>query len=82
MHTRLVKIIELKSGGKRVDFASFLGWSPQYLHKLIKGHTFGITPVITILTKFPEINARWLLFGDGEMIDNSDKICKQKRAKK
>ena len=82
MHTRLIEIIDNKTGGKRTEFAALLGWSPQYLSKLIRGDTFGISPVITIITKFPEINVRWLLLGEGEMIDNAIKVCKQKIVEK
>lgn len=71
MNGRLLEIMKYKTGGVQTEFASLLGWSPQYLAKLLKGETFGIRPVITIITNFPEINARWLLLGDGEMIDNS-----------
>jgi hypothetical protein len=46
-----------------------VGWTPQYLSKLLKGENFGMQPILTILEKFPEINARWVLFGTGEMLE-------------
>lgn len=70
MNDRLLEIIKYKTGGKQTEFASSLGWSPQYLTKLLKGDNFGIRPVMTIITAFPEINARWLLVGEGDMIEN------------
>lgn len=69
MNTRLFEIIKYKTGGRQSDFANLMGWTPQYLTKLLKGTDFGIRPVLTILSALPEINARWLLFGEGEMIE-------------
>lgn len=45
-----------------------MGWSPQYLHKLLKEGGIGIRPIIALLEKFPELDARWLLLGEGTMI--------------
>lgn len=70
MKDRLLKILEYKTGGKQTPFAKMLGWTPQYLKKLLNGVNFGLQPVITILSAFPEINARWLLLGDGEMLSS------------
>lgn len=70
MKDRLQQILEYKTGGKQTQFANMLGWSPQYLKKLLNGVNFGLQPVITILTAFPEINARWFLLGDGEMLSS------------
>lgn len=61
-------IIDYKTGGKQTSFAKLLGWTPQYLAKLLRGDNFGIQPVITLLTAFPEIDARWLLLGEGNML--------------
>lgn len=68
MKDRLQQIVDYKTGGKQTAFAKILGWTPQYLQKLLSGGNFGIHPVITLLSKFPEINARWLLLGDGTML--------------
>lgn len=68
MNERLLQFIEYKTNGKQVDFALLVGWIPQYVSKLIKGENFGIRPVITLLKTFPELNARWLLTGEGEML--------------
>ena len=69
MNTRLLEIIKYKTGGRQSEFAGLMGWTPQYLAKLLKGTDFGIRPVLTVLSALPEINARWLLLGDGEMIE-------------
>ena len=45
-----------------------MGWSPQYLNKLLKEGGIGIRPIIALLEKFPELDARWLLLGEGAMI--------------
>ena len=68
MNERLLQFIEYKTNGKQADFALLVGWIPQYVSKLIKGENFGIRPVITLLKTFPELNARLLLTGEGEML--------------
>ena len=73
MNNRLSEIIRYKTGGKQAPFALLMGWSPQYLSKLVRGVDFGLAPIITILQKLPEVNARWFLLGDGEML-TQDKI--------
>lgn len=69
MHTRLQEIIKYRTGGRQRDFAELCGWTPQYLAKLLRGENFGIRPVLTLLEKLPEINARWLLLGQGDMLE-------------
>lgn len=69
MNSRLREIINYKTGGRQNPFAELLGWSPQYLAKLSKGENFGLSPVLTLLSTFPEINARWFLFGEGSMLE-------------
>lgn len=69
MNKRLALFIDYKTGGNQKEFAALLGWSPQYLHKMLKGDSMGIQPVISLLQTFPELNARWLILGDGVMID-------------
>lgn len=69
MNKRLDEIIKYKTGGKRIPFAEMVGWTPQYLSKLLKGENFGMQPILTILEKFPDINARWFIFGTGEMLE-------------
>lgn len=69
MNSRLLNIIRYKTGGRQTEFAALMGWTPQYLAKLVRGENFGITPVVTLVEALPEINARWLLTGQGEMIE-------------
>ena len=71
MNNRLQAIISYKTGGRQSDFAALLGWSPQYLAKLLRGENFGLQPVLTLLEVLPDINARWLLLGQGEMLEIS-----------
>ncbi|MBQ2188952.1 MAG: hypothetical protein II401_10420 [Bacteroidales bacterium] len=82
MNERLLQIIEYRTHGNRTDFASLMGWSPQYLAKLLKGDSFGLRPVSAVLEKLPEIDARWLLLGTGSMFGDSKatarKIIRQK----
>lgn len=68
MNERLLQFIQYKTGGKQAEFADMMGWSPQYLHKMLKEGGIGIRPIVTLLEKFPELNARWLLLGEGAMI--------------
>lgn len=69
MNERLLEIIRYKTSGRQNAFAELMGWSPQYLAKLVKGDNFGLQPVLAILSAFPEINARWFLFGQGSMLE-------------
>lgn len=71
MNHRLQQIIQYKTGGKQNAFAELMGWKTPYLNKLVKGLNFGLQPVLAILERFPEIDARWLLFGEGEMLATS-----------
>lgn len=78
MNNRLLDIIKYKTGGKQKAFADFIGWTPQYLAKLLRGENFGLQPVLALLEKMPEVDARWFLFGDGEML-NDDKVLGLRR---
>ena len=69
MNERLLIFIDYKTNGNHKEFADMMGWSPQYLHKMLKGDSMGIQPVTSLLQKFPELNARWLILGDGAMLD-------------
>jgi hypothetical protein len=69
MHTRLQEIIRYKTGGKQTEFCNGIGWTPQYLAKLLRGENFGIKPVVRLLEYLPEISARWLLLGEGDMLE-------------
>lgn len=68
MNNRLREIIQYKTNGRHKQFAELIGMSPQYLAKLLHGANFGLQPVLTILKALPEVNARWFLLGEGEML--------------
>ena len=80
MNNRLQDIIKYKTGGRQINFAALMGWTPQYLTKLLRGDNFGITPVKTLLSKLPEINARWLLLGQGDMLEMGKLFSLQREA--
>lgn len=80
MNNRLQEIIKYKTGGRQIDFAALMGWSPQYITKLLRGENFGIKPVVTLLEKLPEINARWLLLGQGDMLEIGKLFTLQREA--
>lgn len=78
MNTRLRQIIEYTTGGNQAEFAALMGWKPQYLFRLLKGDGgIGIRPVVALLEKFPELNARWLLLGEGAMVSSGVDAAKQ-----
>lgn len=78
MNKRLSELVRYKTGGRQKAFAELLGWSPSYLAKLLRGENFGLQPVLTLVDKLPEVNARWLLLGEGRML-NDDKILGLRR---
>ena len=69
MNSRLQEIIKYKTGGRKTAFAELMGWTPQYLAKLLNGEHFGLQFVLPILEKLPELNARWFLFGQGRTLE-------------
>ena len=77
MNTRLSQFIDYATGGNRAEFARMCGWTPQYVYNLTKLNNFGITPVLTLLEKFPELSARWLLLGEGDMLTPQIDTLKQ-----
>lgn len=80
MNERLIEIINYKTGGKQTVFGELMGWTPQYIAKLVRGENFGLTPVLAILAQFPEINARWFLFGEGQMLEMGRMFDLQRQA--
>lgn len=68
MNTRLSQFIEYATNGNCAEFARSVGWKPQYLNSMLRGERIGLNPVLTLLCKFPELNARWLLLGEGAML--------------
>lgn len=76
MNTRLLEFIQYKTSGKQAEFAELLGWSPQYLNKLIREGSIGLKPVTALLERFPELNARWILLGEGAMVTSGVNVIK------
>lgn len=75
MNQRLLLFIKYACGRQSV-FAERMGWERQYLSKLTRGIGLGITPVVAILQEFPELDARWLLLGEGEMLRPAASECR------
>lgn len=69
MAIRLAQLVEYKTGGSRVEFCALMGWTKQYLNKLLNGQNIGLSVVLAIVETFPDVNARWLLTGVGSMIE-------------
>lgn len=68
MHTRIRHIIDFYAHGKIAEFARIMGWTPQYAVNMTKKNgSVGIQPITAILQKFPDIDARWLILGEGTM---------------
>lgn len=79
MNTRLIQLINYVTQGNKAEFARIMEWTPQYVSNLIKGSSsMGINPVLALLAKFPELNARWLLLGEGAMLNSINNAMRQK----
>lgn len=66
INERIAYIVNVRVDGNTARFAELLGTSRQYVNKLIKeGGSVGIEPISKILKIFPEIDARWLILGEG-----------------
>lgn len=71
MKDRIRQIQEKEKMTQR-DFAAALGISPSSLSSIYNGHTSPTNNhVQAIHRRFPEINIEWLLFGEGDMFDDS-----------
>lgn len=70
INDRLASFITYKCGERTAEFAELMGWSRQYMNKLLKGEGgIGLNPIAALLSKFPELNARWLILGEGHMVE-------------
>jgi transcriptional regulator with XRE-family HTH domain len=50
------------------DFAEHSGYSKQYVNSIINGKdSIGLTPIKKILDLLPDLDANWLLRGEGEI---------------
>lgn len=80
INERIDFIIKIKVGG-RSKFAEILKVSPQYVNKIATpGGSVGLEPVLNILRLFPDIDARWLLLGEGSPFCLSDRAGEIKRS--
>ncbi|MGM9759298.1 MAG: hypothetical protein ACI30I_04175 [Parabacteroides sp.] len=74
MRERILQIIDYKTNGRQAEFARLMGWSKQYIGRLVTVGGIGINPIIAILKKIPEIDARWLILGEGTMLRCDDML--------
>lgn len=78
MNRRLREIIAYKTNGNQAQFAALMEWTPQYLANLLRdGGSIGIRPVVALLQRIPEIDARWLLLGEGAMVSSGVDAAKE-----
>lgn len=67
--TRFRKFIDYKRGNDSyVKIAEKLGMSNQRMSNLFNGKQFGIKVIEVLMREFPELNIRWLLLGEEEML--------------
>lgn len=69
INKRILELVNIKAGGNKSKFAKQIGWVPQHMTRITKEDgTTGLAVVEQILSTFKDVNARWLLFGEGEPI--------------
>ncbi|MEI6574772.1 MAG: hypothetical protein WCO63_01185 [Bacteroidota bacterium] len=71
-----VKFIILSKEKSQANFATKHGMSRQYIGQWTrKGGSVGIEVVSKLLYFYPDVNARWLIIGDGDAYEsNTDKV--------
>lgn len=71
MHRRIKDVVDVFYSGSQKSFSEAVGWSTSYTSAVLSGKTsIGLTPILTILSTIPDLNARWLLFGTGEIVES------------
>lgn len=71
MHRRIKDVVDVFYSGSQKSFSEAVGWSTSYTSAVLSGKTsIGLTPILTILSAIPDLNARWLLFGTGEIVES------------
>ena len=71
--TRIGLIITLLGVSKK-SFADSLGWSQPYLSRIItNAQGAGLSPVSQIIERYKDVDARWLITGEGLPFGDSDK---------
>lgn len=78
---RIIKYMELKNL-KAVSISNKTGLSEGRISNILKGKNEpGGKALSTILNSYPEINARWLLTGEGEMLNKNSQIVNEETIK-
>lgn len=74
LNVRLVLLMD-KFGYKKSEWAEILGVSPAVISHIYNNRNkAGVDLVQMMLLKFPDINERWLLLGEGEMIKEGQSL--------
>ncbi len=74
MNSRIRLILNYK-GITATEFANAIGVQPSNVSHVLNGRNNPSQPFIEkILSFYPEINARWLLLGEGSMLDNDKSV--------
>lgn len=75
INSRILQIIDYKSNGNRRKFAEVIGIAQQSVNRLFntdtrtKKYPVATTEILVAITEmFVDINTRWLLTGEGEML--------------
>lgn len=63
---RVEHLIQLRAGGSRVGFARLIGRPRLTVFRLLSpGYQPPLSVLQDVLRAFPDVDARWLLLGDG-----------------
>lgn len=74
INSRIAYLVRTIGGDSPKRFGEIIGITPQYVAKIAKeGGSVGIEPVTRILKALPDLNARWLILGEGDPFDRRDK---------
>ncbi len=65
---RILQVIKLATKGSRADFAALVGWSFVTINNVCRLGTNNAALLADIIRAVPDIDARWLLLGEGEMV--------------
>ena len=70
INERIAYLLERLSDNKPTRFGELIGSTPQYIKKITTpGGSVGLEPVSKILRAVPDLNARWLILGEGDPFD-------------
>lgn len=75
---RIKLLIDSLTGGSKTKFAAELGWSGQYLNRVINGTSgVGMQPIIAIVKRWPFVSATWLIMGNGDEVEEKTDVRQQ-----